>query len=33
MYVYSGADKSPGHCIDAYVVAEPSSTVIKYYCR
>ncbi len=33
MYVYSGANKSSGKCIDAYVVAEPSSTVIKYYCR
>ena len=32
-YVYRGDTNSPGHCIDAYVVAEPTSTVIKYYCR
>ena len=32
-YVYRGDMNSPGRCIDAYVVAEPTSTVIKYYCR
>ena len=32
-YVYRGDTNSPGRCIDAYVVAEPTSTVIKYYCR
>ena len=32
-YVYGGDTNSPGRCIDAYVVAEPTSTVIKYYCR
>lgn len=33
MYIYAGANSSTGRCIDAYVVAEPTSTVIKYYCR
>lgn len=33
MYVYSGANSSTGRCVDAYVVDEPTSTVIKYYCR
>lgn len=33
MYVYGGADKTSRQCIDTYVVAESSSTVIKYYCR
>jgi hypothetical protein len=32
-YVYSDTNEASGHCIDAYVVAEPTSTVIKYYCR
>ena len=31
-YIYGGAGSS-GRCIDAYVVEEPTSTVIKYYCR
>ncbi|NCF24885.1 MAG: hypothetical protein GWP60_10120 [Gammaproteobacteria bacterium] len=29
-YVYAGA---AGFCLDAYVVDEPTRTVIKYYCR
>ena len=29
-YVYVGA---AGFCLDAYVVDEPTHTVIKYYCR
>lgn len=29
-YVYVGA---VGHCLDAYVIDEPTRTVIKYYCR
>ncbi len=29
-YVYVGA---AGFCLDAYVVDEPTKTVIKYYCR
>ena len=33
MYIYAGANGSSGRCIDAYVVAEPTSTVVKYYCR
>ena len=33
MYIYAGANSSSGRCVDAYVVAEPTSTVIKYYCR
>ena len=33
MYVYSGNKSSTGRCIDAYVVDEPTLTVIKYYCR
>ena len=32
-YVYTSDRNSPGRCIDAYVVAEPTATVIKYYCR
>jgi len=32
-YVYRSANDASGHCIDAYVVAETTSTVIKYYCR
>jgi hypothetical protein len=32
-YVYSDTNDASGHCIDAYVVAEPTSTVIEYYCR
>ena len=32
-YVYRGARDASSRCIDAYVVAEPTSTVIKYYCR
>lgn len=32
-YVYARRDGSIGRCIDAYVVAAPTSTVIKYYCR
>jgi hypothetical protein len=33
MYIYAGANSSSGRCVDAYVVAEPTSTVINYYCR
>ena len=29
-YVYAGA---AGRCLDAYVIDEPTRTVIKYYCR
>jgi hypothetical protein len=32
-YVYRSANDAAGHCIDAYVVAETTSTVIRYYCR
>jgi hypothetical protein len=32
-YVYGDTNGASGHCIDAYVVAKPTSTVIKYYCR
>ena len=32
-YVYAGKEVSAGTCIDAYVVDEPTQTVIKYYCR
>lgn len=32
-YVYVDELAAPGHCIDAYVVDEPTKTVIKYYCR
>ena len=32
-YVYFGGLGGSGHCIDAYVVDEPTATVIKYYCR
>ena len=31
-YVYADGGSST-RCIDAYVVAEPTGTVIKYYCR
>jgi hypothetical protein len=30
---YAAGNGATGHCIDAYVVDEPTSTVIKYYCR
>ena len=33
VYVYGSDADSSGRCIDAYVVAQPTSTVIKYYCR
>ena len=32
-YVYVDDSAPAGHCIDAYVVDEPTKTVIKYYCR
>jgi hypothetical protein len=32
-YIYIDAAASPSQCIDAYVVDEPTATVIKYYCR
>ena len=32
-YVYSAGSSPSGRCIDAYVVEEPTRTVIKYYCR
>ena len=32
-YVYADGNSSSGRCIDAYVVAEPTATVIKYFCR
>lgn len=32
-YIYGGIAGSPGGCVDTYVVDEPTSTVIKYYCR
>ena len=32
-YVYIDGIEGSGHCIDAYVVALPTATVIKYYCR
>lgn len=32
-HVYVGNSGVAGHCIDAYVVDEPTRTVIKYYCR
>ena len=32
-YVYVGDSATVGHCVDAYVVDEPTHTVIKYYCR
>ena len=31
-YVYGGGGSS-GRCIDAYVIAQPTGTVIKYFCR
>lgn len=31
-YVYAGGG-SPARCVDAYVVDQPTGTVIKYYCR
>jgi hypothetical protein len=33
MYIYASGTRSSGHCIDTYVIDEPTSTVIKYYCR
>ena len=32
-YVYTNGLARSGHCIDAYVVDQPTATVIKYYCR
>ena len=32
-YVYTNGPGHSGHCVDAYVVDEPTATVIKYYCR
>ena len=32
-YVYVDKSASAGNCLDAYVVDEPTKTVIKYYCR
>ena len=32
-YVYFGDSARTRHCLDAYVVDEPTHTVIKYYCR
>ncbi len=32
-YVYTSSSGSSGHCVDAYVVDQPTATVIKYYCR
>ena len=32
-YVYVDESTPAGHCIDAYVVDQPTRTVIKYYCR
>ena len=32
-YVYLDAAAPAGNCLDAYVVDEPTHTVIKYYCR
>jgi hypothetical protein len=32
-YVYIDDSALPGQCLDAYVVDEPTHTVIKYYCR
>jgi hypothetical protein len=32
-YVYIDGADSSSHCVDAYVVDEPTATVIKYYCR
>ena len=32
-YVYDAGHGATGHCVDAYVVDEPTLTVIKYYCR
>ena len=32
-YVYASREESIGGCIDAFVVDEPTETVIKYYCR
>ena len=32
-YVYVNDSAPAGHCLDAYVVDEPTHTVIKYYCR
>ena len=32
-YIYTSGLAYSGHCIDAYVVDQPTGTVIKYYCR
>jgi hypothetical protein len=32
-YIYINGTERSGGCIDAYVVDEPTATVIKYYCR
>ena len=32
-YLYTSGRGSSGYCIDAYVVDQPTATVIKYYCR
>lgn len=32
-YVYVDESAPAGHCIDSYVVDQPTRTVIKYYCR
>ena len=32
-YIYTDSFASSGHCVDAYVIDEWTSTVIKYYCR
>lgn len=32
-YVYINRVVSTGHCVGAYVVDQPTATVIKYYCR
>jgi hypothetical protein len=32
-YIYTNGIERSGDCIDAYVVDEPTATVIKYYCR
>lgn len=32
-YIYTESLASSRHCVDAYVIDEWTSTVIKYYCR
>lgn len=32
-YVYSDSFENSRHCVDAYVIDQPTATVIKYYCR